>query len=319
MNAPSPLISVALCTYNGERWLREQLDSVLAQDDATIEVVALDDRSSDGSVALLREYAARDPRVRVFGNDANLGPARSFERAMTLCRGAFIAPCDQDDVWEPEKLARLLQAIGAADLAYCDSRYIDEHGRFSGGDVSDHLSMMSGREPLQFLFANSVSGHAALLRRGVFERARPFPAGVFHDWWLALCAAAGEGVVYLDAPLVRFRRHGAAFSTLGHGQKTRDPSRQRLWLEVRRNLMVAHARTTLRGHERAQALLDAFDLARDQRRHLPLLRELWRVRAAAPPAGGNAMLNGVRQQVRFLRKLRRARGEPPLEPRRLSF
>lgn len=319
MTASPPLISIALCTHNGEHWLREQLDSVLAQDDVTIEVVALEDRSSDGSLALLLEYAARDPRVRVFENDRNLGPARSFERALSLCRGEFLAPCDQDDIWEPQKLSRLLETIGAADLAYCDSRYIDEHGAFSGDGVSDHLQMMSGREPLQFLFANSVSGHAALLRREVFERARPFPTGVFHDWWLALCAAAGEGVVYLAAPLVRFRRHGSAFSTLGHAQKTRDPSRQRLWLEVRRNLMAAHARTALRGHERAQALLDAFDMARDRHRRLPLLRELWRTRAAAPPARGNAMLNGVRLQMRFLRKLRRARGEPPLDPRRVSF
>lgn len=319
MTASPPLISVALCTHNGERWLREQLDSALAQDAVTIELVALDDRSSDGSVALLREYAVRDQRVRVFENATNLGPARSFERAMSLCRGEFLAPCDQDDVWEPRKLSRLLETIGAAGLAYCDSRYIDEHGAFSGDGVSDHLGMMSGREPLQFLFANSVSGHAALLRREVFERARPFPPGVFHDWWLALCAAAGEGVAYLDAPLVRFRRHASTFSTLGRANKARDPSRQRLWLEVRRNLMAAHARTSLRGRERAQALLEALDAARDQRRYRPLMCELWRVRGAAPPARGNAMLNGVRLQLRFLRKLRRARGEPPLDPRYVSF
>ena len=318
MTAP-PLISVALCAHNGERWLREQLDSVLAQTGVDIEVVALDDASGDGSVALLREYAARDPRVRVHENDRNLGPARSFERAMSLCRGEFLAPCDQDDVWETRKLSRLLATIGPADLAYCDSRYIDDDGAPTGGRVSDHLSMMQGCEPLQFLFGNSVSGHAALLRREVFERARPFPPGVFHDWWLALCAAAGNGVVYLHEPLVRFRRHASTFSTLGRGHKARIPSRQRLWLATLRNLMEAHAHTRLRGHECAQALLDAFELARDRRRRLPLLRELWRLRAAAPPARGNAALNGVRLQMRFLRKLRQSRREPPLEPRQVSF
>ena len=126
--AAQPLVSVALCVYNGERYLREQLDSILAQEGVRIEVVAVDDVSSDGSLALLQEYAAEDPRIRVVANDRNLGHLCSFDRAMSLCSAALIAPSDQDDIWHPQKLQRLLAAIGDADLAYCDSEYIDGDG-----------------------------------------------------------------------------------------------------------------------------------------------------------------------------------------------
>ena len=75
-----PQVSVALCVYNGERFLRDQLDSLLAQEDVELEVVIVDDCSTDGSLALLREYAARDPRIRVVANEKNLGHLNSFAK-----------------------------------------------------------------------------------------------------------------------------------------------------------------------------------------------------------------------------------------------
>ncbi len=314
-----PLISVALCVHNGERFLREQLDSVLAQRDVELEIVALDDASSDGSGTILREYAARDTRMRCFRNEENLGPSRSFERAMSLCRGDFIAPCDQDDVWEAEKLAVLLAAIGNADLAYCDSEYVDDAGAFTGKRVSEDVQMMSGREPLRFLFSNSVSGHATILRRELFEAARPFPQGAFHDWWLALVAAARGGVVYVDRPLVRFRRHLSAFSTLGLDRKgQRPPTRNRRWLQERRNLMVALARSDLRGRAHAQRLCEAFDLVATRHRMWPLWKELWQVRAAVP-GSGSSLTNTLRLGLRFWRSFRRARNEPALSPKEIRL
>lgn len=314
----APLISVALCVHDGVRFLPEQLDSVLSQRDVAIEVIALDDASGDASSALLQEYAQRDARVRCFRNDTNLGPSRSFERAMSLTRGALIAPCDQDDIWEPDKLARLLTALGDADLAYCDSAYIDENGVLAGAKVSDDIAMLSGREPLTFLFANSVSGHAALLRRELFDAARPFPTEAFHDWWLALCAAARGGIVYLPEPLVRFRRHAATVSSLGRDRKGRRPAtRNRAWLTRRHAVMAAHANSTLRGHTEALALLQAFNTARDTGHGGELLHELWRLRQVLPGRGNHAR-NVLKWWFRFRRKLRRARQEPGAPPPSLT-
>ncbi|MFT4918317.1 MAG: glycosyltransferase involved in cell wall biosynthesis, partial [Zhongshania aliphaticivorans] len=98
-----PKISVAMCTYNGERFLAEQLDSILNQTYKNIELVVVDDVSTDGTLRLLDEYAARDGRIRVIRNSENIGFVRNFEKAMGACSGEFIALADQDDIWFPEK------------------------------------------------------------------------------------------------------------------------------------------------------------------------------------------------------------------------
>lgn len=245
MPAGTPLVSIALCTWNGARWLRPQLDSILAQRDVRLELVALDDASSDDSLAILHAYAARDPRIRVYANPGNLGHLRSFEKCMAMCDGEFVAPADQDDVWHPDKLRRLLDAIGDAALAYGDSRYIDADGRPTGRAVSDDLGMLSGGDPLPFLLQNTVSGHAALLRCDVVRTALPFPAAGFHDWWLALVAAAHGGIVHVDAPLVDFRRHAGSSSRVGRDDRKTgtDPraAREAAWLAERAALAEAFA------------------------------------------------------------------------------
>jgi glycosyltransferase involved in cell wall biosynthesis len=308
-----PQISVALCVCNGAHYLRELLDSVLAQTGVHIEVVAVDDCSTDDSLALLHDYAARDARLRVFANVQNLGPRRNFEQAMARCRGEFIAPCDQDDIWQTDKLQRLLAAIGTADLAYCDSTFIDTQGVATGARVSDNKTMLRGHAPLRFVFANSVSGHAALLRRDLFTAARPFPDGVYHDWWLAMRAAMRGGIVYLDQPLVRFRRHAAAFSTLGRAGSGRGPSRHRLWLEERRHLLEAYCAAAAPCPTAATELRGALERAIAGGSRVALLRALWRVRPLLAEQG--AWRATLRMQLRFLYKLLRARREAPIAPR----
>ena len=233
-------VSVALCVYNGAAWLPAQLASVLAQEGVDLEIVALDDASTDGSLEVLQAHAARDPRIKVFSNARNLGHVKSFERCIGLCREALIAPCDQDDLWHPRKLATLVAAMGDADLAYCDSEYIDAQGQSLARRVSDDIGPMHGgdgkpcRDPLRFVFKNTVSGHAMLVRRSVFESAKPFPALLYHDWWMALRAAAGGGVAYVDEALVQFRRHDRAASPMGTRasglRRKRSSSHNRKWL-----------------------------------------------------------------------------------------
>ena len=310
---PAPLISVALCTFNGAGYLREQLDSVLAQTEVQIEVVAVDDCSQDQTRAILQEYAAIDPRVRCYDNERNLGPTASFEHAMSLCRGDFIAPCDQDDIWQPAKLSRLLAAIGSCDVAYCDSEYVDAQGLASGRRISDDVAMIAGHNPIAFLFANSVSGHAMLLRRDQFERARPFPAHAYHDWWLALCAAGRNGVRFLDEPLVQFRRHANAHSPMGKssGGVSREAAASLAWLEQRHALMDSYAGVGLRDAALARAFADAFRLAIDRGRSGALMRLLWQQRRALPQWKGIPVIDALKMQTRVLKKLRRARRIAP--------
>ena len=206
--AGRPLVSIVLCTYNGSRFLAEQLDSLLAQSYPDIEIVAVDDNSADDTVAILTRYAEQDSRIRVVVNPVNLGFARNFESSFKLSRGAFIAPCDQDDIWLPEKVSALLVAIEGHAMAYCDSTLIGEVATASGHRMSQVVPMRSMDDPLPFAFGNCVSGHAMLFRRALLELAMPVPQGFFYDWWLAAVASAKGGVRYCDRSLVLYRQHG---------------------------------------------------------------------------------------------------------------
>lgn len=222
--AQTELVSIALCTFNGAKYLKEQLDSLLSQTYRNIEVIASDDASSDDTVAILNEYARRDPRVKVFAHPDNVGLTRNFQRALLLCNGPYIAPSDQDDVWAPEKISKLIAALGRRVLAYCDSEFVDEQGKPLGKRMSDMVWTITTDDPMPFAFANCVSGHAMLFRREVLQYGVPVPPHFFYDWWLATVAAALGGIVYHDEPLVRYRQHATNITdTLGRRDTDRLP------------------------------------------------------------------------------------------------
>lgn len=223
-----PLVSVALCTYNGARYLEQQLQSLSAQTHAALEIVAVDDGSTDGTVELLQSHSMHEPRLRVFVNPANLGLKRNFEKALSLCQGAFISPCDQDDIWAPEKTAVLLAAIGTHAMAYCDSELIDDDARPLGVRVSDIRRLGPIHSAAPFAFGNCVSGHAMLFRQSLLARAMPIADGFFHDWWLAAVAASQGGVVYADRCLVQYRQHeGSVTDIRSHRPRNAAASRGR--------------------------------------------------------------------------------------------
>jgi Glycosyl transferase family 2 len=204
----APLVSIALCTYNGARFLSQQLDSLIAQTYPNIEIVVVDDCSTDDTLAVLDRHARLDPRIRITVNERNVGFARNFEHALHQCRGVYIAPCDQDDVWLPDKISTLVAAIGSGSLAYCDSTLINERGEPTGYRMSEIVPMLTTDDPVAFAFGNCVSGHAMLFRRELLERALPAPQGFFYDWWIAAVAASVGGVVSCGRSLVLYRQHG---------------------------------------------------------------------------------------------------------------
>lgn len=202
------LVTIVLCTCNGSRFLEEQLESLLAQTYPALEIIVADDASSDGTVELLDLYARRDERIQVSVNSSNQGLARNFAAALARGRGEFIAPCDQDDIWLPDKIAALVAAIGERSMAYCDSTLVDDKGATLGYRMSAVVPMRSIDDPLPFAFGNCVSGHAMLFRRSLLEEALPVPQEFIYDWWLAAVAAAGAGIEYCDRSLVLYRQHG---------------------------------------------------------------------------------------------------------------
>ncbi len=270
-----PRVSIALCTYNGARYLREQLDSLLSQSHPNIEIVATDDASQDESQKVLHHYASLDSRVSVVTNSKRLGFSSNFSATLQRCSGSYICPCDQDDIWHPDKITRLLKAIQGHDLVYCDSAMVNSEGVSLNRRLSQDRGMYSGRDPLTFLLTNCISGHAMLFRRSLLDRAKPFPSGIYYDWWISIVAATGNGVLYVDEPLVYFRRHQSTVTSFGNVRKPIG-IKMRAFLEERIVLLDAMKRLQSARQMDIERLHDALRHWLDEGRGWLFLKELWR-------------------------------------------
>ena len=315
-HVPSPLVSVALCTCNGEAYIDAQRASVLAQTHRELELVVVDDASNDRTVEIVEEAARRDHRIQLHRNPQRLGVNANFARAFSLCRGDFIAPCDQDDVWSGRKLETLMAAIGDADLAYCDSAVVDSTGRPTGSTLGGQRRMVRGRGNVALAFENSVSGHALLFRNTLLPQALPFPEGVWYDGWLAFAASQRAGLVYVDEVMVDFRRHADAQTRIGHAPGGGAPDRHqrrareaRQWLSTCAAALDAAAARPWPCREAANALSQAFDDARTRGRSTAVWQAVLRHRKALYGDGPLAALRALRLGGRILSRIRRARSQ----------
>ena len=202
-----PLVSVVLGTYNGEAFLEVQLRSVLNQTYRNLEIITIDDGSSDNSVRILREFAAKDSRIKVFVNDHNLGFVRNFEKGCSLSTGQWIALCDQDDYWFPNKVEKMVEAIAGYPMIYCDSELCGEYLEPLGKKISDLVNYQPFDDCRQLCVFSRMYGHATLITRELFDKSRPFLDAVPHDGWLAFHATLYGGIAYLPEVLVKYRQH----------------------------------------------------------------------------------------------------------------
>jgi glycosyltransferase involved in cell wall biosynthesis len=221
-------VSVALCTYNGERFIGEQVASILAQSVLPTEIVLSDDASSDETVAVaetvvaawLAENPDRAVDFVVLRNTAALGVTGNFEQAIAATTGDFVALSDQDDVWHSNRIERALAAFGISPqtlLLHSDARLVDAGGEalddtlFSAYDVnSAGIATIRAGAAFDILARRTiVTGATTMIRRPLFELAKPFPAGWVHDEWLAIVASALGALDVIDEQLIDYRQHGA--------------------------------------------------------------------------------------------------------------
>jgi len=213
-------LSVALCTYHGERFLPDQLASIASQSRPPDELVVCDDASTDATSAVLREYAAAAPfPVRVYRNPGTLGATGNFARAIGLCTGGVIALCDQDDVWAADKLAvveRTLAGAPAAGAVVSDAELVDEDLEPLGASLWQAVGI-GGRERrllgggaavAALARRNLVTGAAMAFRAEYKPLVLPIPTSWHHDAWIALLIGAVSPFALVAAPLLRYRQHG---------------------------------------------------------------------------------------------------------------
>lgn len=221
VTAPRDVL-ILLSTYNGARFLEEQVASIRAQTYADWHLLVRDDGSTDDTRKLLRGFAAADPRVEIFTDGlGNLGAWRSFGalvNAAATKNPRYVFFADQDDVWQRHKVGRELNELQklealtplAAALVSSDLQVVDERLTPLYESFREHQHMYFDHDdPLgTFLVHNSVVGCTLAFNGQLLSLAAPIPAGVPHDWWVALCAASAGRVMTIDEPLVRYRQHG---------------------------------------------------------------------------------------------------------------
>ena len=215
-------VSIALCTYNGADFLRAQLESYVRQTRLPDELVVCDDRSTDETGSILEEFAAAAPfPLRIVRNETNLGTIKNFEKAISLCGGDIIFLSDQDDVWQPQKIARFcaeFEAHPEVGLIFSNAELTDAGLAPLGASLWDfaypaHREIGAGRQNEFFkklLCENVVTGATAAFRASLRDALLPIPANLplmIHDHWIALAAAANSEILALDENLIQYRQH----------------------------------------------------------------------------------------------------------------
>jgi len=322
--AMTPSISVALCTYNGARFIEEQVRSICMQTQPPMEIVLSDDASSDNCIdvarttleACMAERPGLSIPLRVIRNATALRVTKNFERAVSACSGDLIALSDQDDVWHPERLVRMAAEFAKRPdllLLHTDARLVDGELRDLGQSLFHALEVKrfelewihAGQAFDVFLRRNLVTGATTVFRRSLLERALPFPKEWVHDEWMAIVAAATGRVDVLEEPLIDYRQHGG--NQIGARRDT-------FMAKVRKALASrgdTHVIRALKAEQLLERLLSLGDLvAADTIRKLRDKLEHQRFRAALPPSRIARCLPVLREALtgRYNRFGRGARG-----------
>lgn len=216
-------ISIALCTYNGAKFLPEQLESFLKQTRRPDELFIGDDRSTDETVSQIEEFRDRAPfPVHLRINEKNLGSTKNFEQTIMACTGDLIFLCDQDDIWMPEKIAAIESEFDRSEnigMVFTDAELIDEQGASMGENLWKYSFFPEERERVKkgkifevLMRQNVVTGATMAFRARMRNVFLPIPGDIsntIHDAWIALIIAANAEVVMLEKRLIEYRQHSA--------------------------------------------------------------------------------------------------------------
>lgn len=237
-------ISVALCTLNGEKFLRTQLSSLVDQTLPPDEVIVCDEGSSDRTLLILEQFKDRLP-LQIHQNPTRLGTYQNFQKALTLCTGDYIFPADQDDFWDPQKIERIATYFNHhedAEVVFTDAVLVDEFGQISDKRLwstfrfreEQQRDWKLGKSVDTLLDGNRVTGCTMGLRKRFLDRVTPFPTNLpsyfLHDAWIGLAAALENKIDFIPATYVQYRLH----SEQQVGVKGNQGTPPTLWERVQR-------------------------------------------------------------------------------------
>ena len=216
----SPKISVAVCTYNGEKYIPAQLDSIINQSLPPYEIIIVDDGSSDETLSVLKQYSMKYKIIHHFCNEERLGFVRNFSLAISKTHGDYVALADQDDIWTENHLEALLHGIGHNAVCVGDAIMIDSGGKETGERFSDvknnyFIPNDSVSKAYRIVYnLNPYQGASMLIDRNWVETYLPIPEeACYHDTFLAGCASLTQGLAVIPDIITRYRIHDGQVTT----------------------------------------------------------------------------------------------------------
>ncbi len=257
----APRISVAVATFDGERFLEEQLASIASQYPAPHEVVIADDGSTDRTREIIASAISDMPFPVRFLRDGHVGLRRNVERAIMACSGSVIALSDQDDIWLPGRLEAIAAAFADPDvnLWFSDADLVDEHGELLDVRLWELVTLppeaqralTEGAGVRRLLFGGTVTGATMAFRTSLSSLVLPFPTQLddpdvfLHDGWIAVLAALTGRVVTEEHCFTQYRRHERQFTTAMRAESELTPTRSDGQLATRRSIEYEHLRVRL--------------------------------------------------------------------------
>ncbi len=209
-------ISIALCTYNGEKYLTEQLQSLFDQTIKPDEIVVSDDGSVDGTLSIIDSFRQRNLiPIRILPHDKNLGVYKNFIYCIEQCEGDIIFTCDQDDYWKADKLKkhmRIHMNQPMVDLVYSNAEVVLntlDNTLYPLWDPQSILNLRNGKSSFNSLVVKgqSIAGCCMSFKKSFFDRILPVPNMVYHDDWIATSACLSGKIVGIPEPLIKYRQH----------------------------------------------------------------------------------------------------------------
>ncbi|MEA1893277.1 MAG: glycosyltransferase family 2 protein [Campylobacterota bacterium] len=197
-------ISVCIATYNGEKYIKEQLDSILVQLDKYDEIIVSDDSSTDSTIEIIKLY--NDIRIKIYENQKFKSPIFNFENALKHSNNEYIFLADQDDIWMPNKVEEIKNCLKEYDLIVSDANIIN-----SIGDVLSNSFYQINNSKQGFIhniIKNSYLGCCMAFNRSILEIALPFPKDIpMHDWWIGLIGELYGKTYFIEDRLIVYRKH----------------------------------------------------------------------------------------------------------------
>ena len=259
-------IDVLLATYNGEKYIKEQIDSILNQSYKNIRLIISDDCSKDKTQEILKEYEKKDNRIELHIQEKNLGVVKNIEFLLKQVKNKYYMLSDQDDVWLPEKIEKSLETLlkNNVDLVFGDLEVVDQDLKTmypSFGDfmlLNKKIHKYINSDRLNYIY-NCVTGCTILAKKETIQKILPLPKKskyLIHDHWIGLMTSIYGKVAYMPEKYIKYRQHGnnqVGTDKISHGFKKLDQVRE-LFINVKLGVFGTYVENNNRFPEDMQKL-----------------------------------------------------------------